>query len=98
MGRANVVNTKLHKCGGLTKGQAVAREARRLGLYVMIGNIVGPSLAMAPATIVGQLCQIVDLNGPLFLSRDRSQAAVYEDGAIKFPNAKWGAARATCER
>jgi L-alanine-DL-glutamate epimerase-like enolase superfamily enzyme len=98
VGRFNVVNIKLDKCGGLTEGLAMAREARRLGLDVMVGNMVGSSLAMAPATIVGQLCQIVDLDGPVLLSRDRSPAAAYEGGAIQCPDALWGTARVAGER
>jgi L-alanine-DL-glutamate epimerase-like enolase superfamily enzyme len=98
VGRFSVVNIKLDKCGGLTEGLAMAREARRLGLEVMVGNMVGSSLAMAPATIVGQLCQVVDLDGPVLLSRDRSPAAVYEGGAIHCPEALWGYARATIPR
>ena len=67
-GRFDVVNIKLDKCGGLTEGLAMAREARRLGLKVMVGNMVGTSLAMAPAFVLGQLCDVVDLDGPIFLA------------------------------
>ena len=70
VGRFNVVNIKLDKCGGLTEGLAMAREARRLGLGVMVGNMVGTSLAMAPSFVLGQLCDVVDLDGPTFLARD----------------------------
>jgi hypothetical protein len=48
VGRFDMVNIKLDKCGGLTEGLAMAAEARRLGLGVMVGNMVGSSLAMAP--------------------------------------------------
>ena len=64
VGRFNMVNIKLDKCGGLTEGLAMAREARRLGLGVMVGNMVGTSLAMAPSFVLGQLCDVVDLDGP----------------------------------
>ena len=67
--RFDMVNIKLDKCGGLTEGLAMAREARRLGLKVMVGNMVGTSLAMAPAFVLGQLCDLVDLDGPIFLRR-----------------------------
>jgi L-alanine-DL-glutamate epimerase-like enolase superfamily enzyme len=90
VGRFGVVNIKLDKCGGLTEGLAMAREARRCGLEVMVGNMVGSSLAMAPATILGQMCQVVDLDGPILLGRDRSPAAVYEGGTIWCPEALWG--------
>ncbi|HZO23964.1 MAG TPA: dipeptide epimerase [Steroidobacteraceae bacterium] len=91
VGRFGVVNIKLDKCGGLTEGLAIAREARRLGLDVMVGNMTGTSLAMAPGYLVGQLCQVVDLDGPLFLSSDRTPAATFEGGKITCPEALWGA-------
>src|SRR3546814_4153070 len=61
-----VVNIKLDKCGGLTDALRLAQRARILGLDVMVGNMLGTSLAMAPAWIVGQYCSIVDLDGPIF--------------------------------
>jgi L-alanine-DL-glutamate epimerase-like enolase superfamily enzyme len=91
VGRFSVVNIKLDKCGGLTEGLAMARAARRLGLDVMVGNMVGTSLAMAPSFLVGQLCQVVDLDGPVFLSTDRSPAVRYENGMISCPDELWGA-------
>ena len=91
LGRFAVVNIKLDKCGGLTEGLSMAREARRRGLIVMVGNMVGTSLAMAPAFLVGQLCQIVDLDGPVFLRTDRAQSVAYENGNIYCPDAVWGA-------
>jgi L-alanine-DL-glutamate epimerase-like enolase superfamily enzyme len=95
VGRFSVVNIKLDKCGGLTEGLAMAREARRLGLEVMVGNMVGTSLAMAPSFLVGQLCQVVDLDGPVFLSADRSPAVRYENGMISCPDELWGAPEQT---
>ncbi len=94
VGRFNVVNIKLDKCGGLTEALAIAREAKRLGLGVMVGNMVGTSLAMAPAFVVGQLCDIVDLDGPIFLAQDRTPGVAYEDGRVWCGDAVWGAARA----
>jgi L-alanine-DL-glutamate epimerase-like enolase superfamily enzyme len=91
VGRFNVVNIKLDKCGGLTEGLAMAREARRLGLDVMVGNMVGTSLAMAPSCLIGQLCKVVDLDGPVFLSTDRDPPVRYENGTISSPEALWGA-------
>ncbi len=64
VGRFDVVNIKLDKCGGLTEGLMMAERARVLGLRVMVGNMVGTSLAMAPAYMLGQQCDIVDLDGP----------------------------------
>jgi L-alanine-DL-glutamate epimerase-like enolase superfamily enzyme len=90
VGRFDVVNIKLDKCGGLTEGLEMARAARSLGLKVMVGNMSGTSLAMAPAFVVGQLCDIVDLDGPVFLEADRSIPARYDDGLVSIPDALWG--------
>jgi L-Ala-D/L-Glu epimerase len=90
LGRFQLVNIKLDKCGGLTEGLAMAREARRLGLRVMVGNMMGSSLAMAPSFILGQLCDVVDLDGPTFLKRDRTPAITYSGGTIFADEAVWG--------
>ncbi len=90
LGRFDVVNIKLDKCGGLTEGLAMARRARELGLGVMVGNMVSSSLAMAPAFIVGQLCDIVDLDGPIFLAADRTPSIEYRDGDAWCSEAIWG--------
>ncbi len=87
----DVVNIKLDKCGGLTEGLLMARRARELGLRVMVGNMVGTSLAMAPAFILGQHCDIVDLDGPMFLVRDRTPGVVYANGHVDCPDNVWGA-------
>jgi L-alanine-DL-glutamate epimerase-like enolase superfamily enzyme len=90
MGRFDVVNIKLDKCGGLTEALAIARQARVLGLEVMVGNMMGTSLSMAPAYLVGQLCDIVDLDGPTFLARDRAPGVSYAEGHIHCPDSIWG--------
>ena len=56
----------------------------------MVGNMAGSSWAMAPACIVGQLCQIVDLDGPLALKGDRAPAVSYRDGEIVCGDEVWG--------
>jgi L-alanine-DL-glutamate epimerase-like enolase superfamily enzyme len=89
-GRYNVVNIKLDKCGGLTEGLAMAREARRLGLKVMVGCMAGTSLSMAPAFVLGQICDFVDLDAPTFLASDRAHPAIYADGNIWCPGSLWG--------
>jgi len=89
-GRFDVVNIKLDKSGGLTEGLRMARRAKELGLKVMVGNMTGTSLAMAPAFVLGQLCDVVDLDGPMFLSQDRDPGVVYTDGKIGIPKALWG--------
>jgi L-alanine-DL-glutamate epimerase-like enolase superfamily enzyme len=94
VGRFDVVNIKLDKCGGLTEGLAMAHQAQTLGLQVMVGNMVGTSLAMAPGFVLGQLCDVVDLDGPIFLSRDRSPSITYTDGKVWSGEEVWGATHA----
>ncbi len=91
-GRFDVVNVKLDKCGGLTRALAIARRARELGMKVMVGCMMATSLGIAPAALVGQLCDVVDLDGPLILSSDRDPAVSYEDGYLHVPDELWGAA------
>ena len=90
VGRVQVINIKLDKCGGLTEALAMAEEARRRGLQVMVGNMMGTVLAMAPAFLVGQLCDVVDLDGPMPLASDRDPPIVYRDGQVWCPSAAWG--------
>lgn len=90
VGRFDVVNIKLDKCGGLTEGLMMAAEARRLGLGVMVGNMVGTSLAMAPGFVLGQGCDVVDLDGPTFLLDDRKPSVEYRDGTIFAGPSVWG--------
>ena len=92
VGRFDVVNIKLDKCGGLTEGLLIGERARALGMKVMVGNMVGTSLAMAPAFILGQQCDVVDLDGPTFLTRDHHPGATYEHGLIWCGDAVWGSA------
>lgn len=91
VGRFDVVNIKLDKCGGLTEGLLMAARARELGMKVMVGNMIGTSWAMAPGYILGQHCDIVDLDGALFLTGDRTPGVIYADGHIDCPDAVWGA-------
>ncbi|WP_411341102.1 dipeptide epimerase [Sphingopyxis sp. J-6] len=94
-GAFSVVNIKLDKCGGLTEALAMVEAVRARGMQVMVGNMLGTSLAMAPAFIVGQLCDIVDLDGPLLLSRDRSPSVEYRDGMVWCSEDIWGGASRT---
>jgi L-Ala-D/L-Glu epimerase len=92
VGRFDVINIKLDKCGGLTEGLMMAEAARQLGLDVMVGTMIGTSLATAPAFILAQQCSIVDLDGPTFLVKDRSPSVVYRDGDLFAGDDVWGAA------
>lgn len=90
-GRFDVVNIKLDKSGGLTEALQMVDVARRLGLKVMVGNMAGSSLAMAPSFILAQRCDFVDLDGPVFLAEDREAAVTYrEDGTIWCGEDVWG--------
>ncbi|HET7266472.1 MAG TPA: dipeptide epimerase [Oleiagrimonas sp.] len=90
VGRVDVINIKLDKCGGLTEALAMVAQARTLGFELMVGNMCGTSLAMAPGFVLGQLCAVVDLDGPVSLERDRELAARYSDGRIWCPDSLWG--------
>lgn len=90
--RFDVVNIKLDKCGGLTEALLMAERARAMGRQVMVGNMAGTSLAMAPAHLLGRCCDVVDLDGPLFLARDRTPGVTYADGCVQCPDEVWGGA------
>ena len=89
-GRVDTINIKLDKCGGLTEAMAMARQARAMGFDLMVGNMSGSSLAMAPAFVLGQQCAVVDLDGPLYLREDCAPSARYEHGTIWCPDELWG--------
>jgi L-Ala-D/L-Glu epimerase len=82
--RYDAVNIKLDKAGGLTPAIAIAHEARRLGLDIMVGCMVGTSLAMAPAFLLASQARWIDLDGPLLLARDREPPIRY-DGSLMHP-------------
>ena len=96
-GRFDVVNIKLDKCGGLTEGLLMAAEARRLGLTVMVGTMIGTSLSTAPALILGQQCDIVDLDGPTFIVADREHTVDYRDGMVSAEPDVWGSGKVAAE-
>ncbi|WP_035601071.1 dipeptide epimerase [Hyphomonas polymorpha] len=88
-GRFHIINIKLDKCGGLTEGLMMAAEARRLGLGVMVGTMICTSLGTAPGFVLGQSCDIVDLDGSTFLARDRSPSVTYRDGTVFADRSVW---------
>jgi L-alanine-DL-glutamate epimerase-like enolase superfamily enzyme len=83
-GRYDYVNIKLDKTGGLTDALLVCDIARGHGLRIMVGCMVAGSLAMAPALVLAQLADFVDLDGPLLLARDRQPGLRYE-GSVVYP-------------
>lgn len=90
-GKYDAVNIKLDKAGGLTEALALAAEARRQGLAIMVGCMVGTSLAMAPALLVAQGASVVDLDGPLLLARDRADGLRYQGSLVDPPQPSlWG--------
>ena len=89
--RYQVINIKLDKTGGLTEALELAGLARARGIDLMVGNMMGTSLAMAPGFVVAQLCRFVDLDGALFLTRDRDHPMSYKHGVVSVPRSElWG--------
>ncbi len=90
-GKYDVVNIKLDKTGGLTEALALRDAALTQGYRVMVGCMVGSSLAMAPATLVAQGAEVVDLDGPLLLAEDRDEPLIFDAAGVHPPSAKlWG--------
>ncbi|MCB2127173.1 MAG: dipeptide epimerase, partial [Rhodobacteraceae bacterium] len=90
-GKYDVVNIKLDKTGGLTEALALRDQARDEGYGIFVGCMVGTSLAMAPAVLLAQGAQTVDLDGPLLLAEDRDHALLYDaEGAHPPEPELWG--------
>jgi len=91
IGKYQYVNIKLDKTGGLTEALLAARSAMHEGLKLMVGCMGGSSLSMAPGFVVGQLCDFVDLDGPLLIKSDIPDAIRYEGDRMSVPEtALWG--------
>jgi L-alanine-DL-glutamate epimerase-like enolase superfamily enzyme len=91
VGCYDLVNVKLDKTGGLREAVATARQAQRLGFGLMVGCMVGTSLAIAPALLLAGLAGYADLDGPLLLERDREPGLVFTGSLIQPPEpALWG--------
>ncbi|MDO6730082.1 dipeptide epimerase [Marinovum sp. 2_MG-2023] len=90
-GKYDIVNIKLDKTGGLTEALALRDTARAAGFGVMVGCMVGSSLAMAPATLVAQGAAFTDLDGPLLLAEDRDHPLNFDAAGVHPPEpALWG--------
>src|SRR6056297_4091888 len=90
-GKYDVVNIKLDKTGGLTEALRLREAARAEGYGIMVGCMVGSSLAMAPAVLVAQGAMVTDLDGPLLLAEDRKNALKFDDAGVHPPEAAlWG--------
>ncbi|MBR2573092.1 MAG: dipeptide epimerase [Loktanella sp.] len=90
-GKYDMVNIKLDKTGGLTEALALKAQAQAEGYAIMVGCMVGSSLAMAPATILAQRVAFTDLDGPLLLAEDRAAPLQFDDHGVHPPAADlWG--------
>ena len=90
-GKYAAIAIKLDKVGGLTEALALAAEAKRRGLRIMVAGGIGTSLGVAPALLVAQEVEIVDLDGPLRLAGDRAAGLRYEGSTIHPADPKlWG--------
>ncbi|HTQ33588.1 MAG TPA: N-acetyl-D-Glu racemase DgcA [Stellaceae bacterium] len=91
VGKYDAVNVKLDKTGGLTEALVLLKAAQERGFKIMVGCMIGTSLAMAPALLLAQRASIVDLDGPLLLAADRNQKLRYDGSLIHPPEPElWG--------
>ncbi|MBP0615382.1 N-acetyl-D-Glu racemase DgcA [Jiella mangrovi] len=91
VGLYDYVNVKLDKTGGLTEAVRLTKQARQHGFGLMVGCMVGSSLAMAPALLIAQSADFVDLDGPLLLAKDRENPLRYFGSTVSPPDPKlWG--------
>ncbi len=89
--RYQMINIKLDKTGGLTHGLVLARAAKEKNLGVMVGCMGGTSLSMAPSHVIAQLCDFVDIDGPLLIKEDRPGGLIYDHGMVSLPATPfWG--------
>ena len=91
LNRYQMINLKLDKTGGLSEALKTAKVARQQGLKLMVGNMLGTSLAMAPAFVIAQLCDFVDIDGPVLLADDRANKMDFTGGKVdRFSGMLWG--------
>ena len=91
LGKYDAINIKLDKTGGLTEALEMAKIAKQLKFKIMVGCMLGTSLSMAPAFLVAQVADYVDLDGPLLLNADRTPPITYLNGLMQPPpSALWG--------
>ena len=90
-GKYDMINIKIDKTGGLTEALALRYAAQEAGYDIMVGCMVGSSLAMAPATLVAQGVAFTDLDGPLLLAEDRAEPLVFDEAGVHPPTpGLWG--------
>ncbi len=83
------INIKLDKTGGFSEALATAKQAREFGVTIMIGCMLGSSLAMAPAFILAGHADYLDLDGPLLLAEDDENGFEFS-GSLMRPSKIWG--------
>jgi len=89
--RYSMINIKLDKTGGLTEALRLAKAAKAKGCQLMVGNMLGTSLSMAPSFVLAQLCDFVDIDGPLLLKYDQPNGLKYNQGVVSgFDSKLWG--------
>jgi len=89
--RYSMINIKLDKTGGLTEALHLAKAARAKGCKLMVGNMMGTSLSMVPSFVIAQLCDFIDLDGPLLLKHDHPDGLSYRKGVVTNEAARvWG--------
>lgn len=89
--RYTMINIKLDKTGGLTEALRLAQRAREKNLGLMVGNMGGTSLVDAPGYVIAQLCDLVDMDGPLALAKDVEPSFSYDKGLVSGYSAeRWG--------
>lgn len=87
----DAINIKLDKAGGLTHALVMMEEARKCGMSTMVGCMVAGSISMAPALLLGQVADLIDLDGPLWLDKDVPHKLRYYDGMVAPPSRDlWG--------
>ena len=91
VGKYDRINIKLDKTGGLTEALKLKAAAEAKGMGIMVGCMIGTSLSMAPGMVVAQGAQVVDLDAPLLLAKDREPGLLYTGSTISPPKpALWG--------
>lgn len=91
IGKYDAINIKLDKTGGLASALALAKAAHEINFKIMVGCMLATSLAMAPAFLLAQLADYVDLDGPLLLSKDREHGITFSNGIMQPPHPSlWG--------
>ncbi len=91
VGLYDMINIKLDKTGGITEAMILRQKAEAAGMKIMVGCMLATSLGMAPAFVVAQGAQVVDLDGPLLLEKDRAEGFDYSDNEMHLPEvALWG--------